>query len=154
MHKATDRPIELRRVMFSDVPTPLDGLTHHTRSDSHSANPLTTNGAVLDENPSSNATISPIGSDEPSSNVRSMIALEPASPVFPRRSERLLQPPKRYSPGLFLTDVDEPTTYREAMKATDAASWRLAMESGMNSIRANKTWDLMELPWESESTVV
>jgi ATP-binding cassette subfamily B (MDR/TAP) protein 1 len=32
------------------------------------------------------------------------------------------------------------------MKATDAASWRLAMESEMNSIRANETWDLVELP--------
>jgi hypothetical protein len=32
------------------------------------------------------------------------------------------------------------------MKATDAASWRLAMESEMDSIRANGTWDLVKLP--------
>jgi ATP-binding cassette subfamily B (MDR/TAP) protein 1 len=32
------------------------------------------------------------------------------------------------------------------MNATDAASWRLAMESEMNSIRTNKTWDLVEHP--------
>jgi hypothetical protein len=31
MHKYTDCPIELRRVTFSDVPTPLDGPTQHTR---------------------------------------------------------------------------------------------------------------------------
>jgi hypothetical protein len=37
-------------------------------------------------------------------------------------------------------------TYREAMKAPDVASWRPAMESKMNSIQANKTWDLVELP--------
>jgi hypothetical protein len=28
----------------------------------------------------------------------------------------------------------------------DAASWRLAIESKMNSIRANRTWHLVELP--------
>jgi hypothetical protein len=33
------------------------------------------------------------------------------------------------------------------MKATDAASWQLAMDSEMNSIRVNKTWDLVKLPW-------
>jgi hypothetical protein len=28
----------------------------------------------------------------------------------------------------------------------DVASWRLAMESEINSIHANRTWDLVELP--------
>jgi hypothetical protein len=37
-------------------------------------------------------------------------------------------------------------TYREAIKVTDAASWRLAMELEMNSIRANGTWDLVKFP--------
>jgi hypothetical protein len=32
------------------------------------------------------------------------------------------------------------------MEATDATNWQLAVESEMNSIRANKTWDLVELP--------
>jgi ATP-binding cassette subfamily B (MDR/TAP) protein 1 len=32
------------------------------------------------------------------------------------------------------------------MKAIDAASWRLAIESKMNSIRANGTWHLVKLP--------
>jgi hypothetical protein len=63
--------------------------------------------------------ICPAESDKPSSDVRSMIALEPAYPVVPRRSKRLSQPPKRFSPGLFLTDAGEPTTYREAIQATD-----------------------------------
>jgi hypothetical protein len=43
-------------------------------------------------------------------------------------------------------DADEPTTYREAMEGMDVARWQLAMESEMNSIRANETWDLVELP--------
>jgi hypothetical protein len=124
----------------------LDGPEHHTRSASRSANPLSTEGAGSEEHPSSSATIGPTGLDEPSSDMRSTIALEPASPVLPRRSERLSQPPERFFPGLFLMDAGEPTTYREAIKATDATSWRLAMESEMNSIHANGTWDLVELP--------
>jgi hypothetical protein len=49
MHKATDRPIKLRRVTFSDVSTPLDGGAEHTRSASRLANPLSTEGAYLTE---------------------------------------------------------------------------------------------------------
>jgi hypothetical protein len=37
-------------------------------------------------------------------------------------------------------------TYRETIQATDTASWRLAIDSEINSIRANGTWDLVELP--------
>jgi hypothetical protein len=47
-------------------------------------------------------------------------------------------PHERYSPGLFFTDVGEPMTYKEAIEATNAASWELAMEFEMNSIRENK----------------
>jgi hypothetical protein len=142
MHKSTERPIEARRVTFSDVTAPLDGPARF-------ADPLDTEGAVNEDHPSSSATISPTGSDIPCSNVRSTIAPKPASPVVPRRSERLSQPPERFSPGLFFTDAGEPTTYREAIQATDAASWRLGMESEMNSIRANGTWDLVELPTQT-----
>jgi hypothetical protein len=38
-------------------------------------------------------------------------------------------------------------TYKEAIKATDVASWQLAMESEMNSIQEKETWDLVEFPW-------
>jgi hypothetical protein len=139
MHKCTEHPIKVRRVMFSDVSTPLDGPAQHTRSASQPANPPSTEGAISVDNPSSTATIGPTGSDEPCSNVRCTVTPEPASPVVPRQSERLSQPPERFSPGLFLTDAGEPTTYREAVQVTDAASWRLAMESEMNSISANGT---------------
>jgi hypothetical protein len=122
MHNAAHRPIKLRRVMFAVVPTPLDGPTQHTRSALQSANPLSMERVVPAKNSSSCATISPIGSDEPSSDVRSTMALQPASPVIARRSERLLQPPERYSPGLFFTNSGEPMTYREAMEATPVAS--------------------------------
>jgi hypothetical protein len=143
MHKSADRPIELRRVTFSDVTTPLDGPAQHTRSASRSVDPL--DEAVSTDHPSSSATTGLTRSDETSSQVRSTIAPEPASPVVPRRSEQMSQPPERYSPGLFFTDAGEPMTYREAMEATNAASWPLAMESEMDSIRANGTWDLVKL---------
>ena len=44
---------------------------------------------------------------------------EPASPVLLCRSDRQTQPHERYSPGLFLTDYDEPTSYKEATKSED-----------------------------------
>jgi hypothetical protein len=131
---------------FSDVTTPLDGPAQHTRSASRSADPLSTHRAVYDDHPSSSATICPTGSDVPSSQLRSTIAPEPASLVVPRQSKRLSQPPERYSPGLFFTDTGEPMTYQEAMKGMDAASWRVAMESEIDSIRTNGTWDLVKLP--------
>ena len=37
-------------------------------------------------------------------------------------------------------------SYEEASASTDSATSHLAMESEMHSIRANKTWDLVELP--------
>jgi hypothetical protein len=84
MHKSTDRPIEVQRVPFSDVLAPLDGPAQHTMSASRSANPFNMEGAVSEEHSSSNATICPTGSDKPSSDVRSTIALELASPVVSR----------------------------------------------------------------------
>ena len=70
---------------------------------------------------------------------------ESASPVLPRRSEKLTQPPERYSPRLFFTDSGEPTTYNEAIQALDATDVQLAKEFEMISIRENHTSDLVEL---------
>ena len=36
--------------------------------------------------------------------------------------------------------------FKEASACADSATWHLAMEFEMNSINANKTWDLVELP--------
>ena len=64
----------------------------------------------------------------------------PATIDEPRlQSDRLTQPLERYSPGLFFMDSGEPTTYNEAIKATDVADWQRAMESKMNSIHENRT---------------
>ena len=71
---------------------------------------------------------------------------EPASPVLPHRSDRLSQPSERYSPVLFFTDSGEPTNFNEAQQSEDFPDWQLAMESEINFIHANGTWDLVELP--------
>jgi hypothetical protein len=91
MHKAVEHLIELFRVTFADIPTPLDGPTQHMRSASRSANSLSMEGAVHEEIPST-TTLDLASSAEPSLDVRSTITPEPARPIFPRRSERLLQP--------------------------------------------------------------
>ena len=46
----------------------------------------------------------------------------------------------------FFTDSGEPTSYNEATQSEDFLDWQLATESEMNSIHANHTWDLVELP--------
>jgi hypothetical protein len=56
-------------ITFADVPTPLDGPSQNTRLALRSANPLSTEGAVPAENSSSKGIISPIGLDEPSSDM-------------------------------------------------------------------------------------
>ena len=57
-----------------------------------------------------------------------------------------VEPLGRYSPEIFFTDAGEPMSYEEASASADSTTWHLAMESEMHSIRANKTWDLVDLP--------
>ena len=132
MHKTAERPIEVRRVIFSKVPTLHDGPTHNMRSVSRVTD-ISRTESTDSAHPNGSA------SDHPTSTPGA------TSPVIPRRFERLSQPPERYSPGIFFTDAGEPTSYK-APAAADSATWHLAMESEMHSIRANKTWDLVDLP--------
>jgi len=39
-----------------------------------------------------------------------------------------------------------PKTYQEAVKSIDAIFWKEAIESEMDSLESNKTWDLTDLP--------
>ncbi|CAH9141104.1 unnamed protein product [Cuscuta epithymum] len=43
-------------------------------------------------------------------------------------------------------ELNEPRTYREALKSNESAKWLCAMESEMESLRANKTWTLVPRP--------
>ena len=132
IHKTARRPIEVRRVIFSKVPTLHEGPTHNTRSVSR----VTDNSRTESTN-----------SAQPNGLAPNHPTLSPGetSLVIPHRSERLSQPPERYSPGIFFTDAGEPTSYEEASTSADSATWHLAMESEMHSIRANKTWEMVPL---------
>ena len=133
MHKSAERPIEIQRVVFSEVPTLHDDLAHNTRSVSRVTDISSTES-------SDSAQLNGSASNHPTSTPGA------TSPTIPRRSERLSQPLERYSPGIFFIDAGEPTSYEEASAAADSATWHPAMESEMHSIRTNKTWDLVNLP--------
>ena len=128
-----ERLIEVWRVVLSDVPTLHDGPTQNTRSASRIAensNTESVDSAQLNDSTLDHSTQTP----------------NATSPVIPWRFKRQSHPPERYSPGIFFTDTNEPRSYEEASASADSATWHLAMESEMNSIRQNKTWDLVELP--------
>ena len=120
MHKTAERPIEVRRVIFSEVPTLHEGPTHNRRSVSR----------VTD-----------------TSHTESTDSAQPNGSAFDHLiSIPVVTSPKRYSPRIFFTDAGELMCYEEASASADSATWHLVMESEMHSIRVNKTWDLVELP--------
>ena len=123
-----ERPIEVRRVIFSEVPTLHDSPAQNRRSVSR-----VTDISHIESTDSAQPNGS--ASDHPTSTP------DATSPVIPRISERLSQPPERYSPGIFFTDACEPTSYEEASASTDSATWHMAMELEIHSIKANKTWE-------------
>ncbi|KAJ9546873.1 hypothetical protein OSB04_019416 [Centaurea solstitialis] len=66
-----------------------------------------------------------------------------------RRSDRVRHAPERYN--LLISDgddtqvdLDEPTSYQEAMAGPEAAKWKEAMESEMQSMYDNQVWDLVD----------
>ena len=74
-----------------------------------------------------------------------------------RKSTRQRRLPARFSdyellyseeaePELLLSDQVEPTSFKEACKASDSNKWQAAMQEEMDSLLQNKTWDLVPLP--------
>ncbi|KAJ9565695.1 hypothetical protein OSB04_001661 [Centaurea solstitialis] len=66
-----------------------------------------------------------------------------------RRSDRVRHAPERYN--LLISDgddtqvdLDEPASYQEAMAGLEAAKWKEAMESEMQSMYDNQVWDLVD----------
>ena len=45
-----------------------------------------------------------------------------------------------------MTHTNDPLTYAEAMSSIDSALWEEAMVSELDSLKANNTWDLVDLP--------
>ena len=85
--------------------TPVDVPTQHTRV-------VTLQAAAMGQSIATTCTSDQADSDrilssDPqsgSATKETIISDDPASPIVPRISERLSQPPERYSPGLFFTD--------------------------------------------------
>ena len=70
-------------------------------------------------------------------------------PMVLRRFTHVSHPPKRFVPGLdyvMLTNCGEPSCYKDAMSRDDKLKWERAMESEMDSIEKNQTWELVPLP--------
>ncbi|GKA69527.1 retrovirus-related pol polyprotein from transposon TNT 1-94, partial [Tanacetum coccineum] len=43
-------------------------------------------------------------------------------------------------------DTHEPLTYQEAVSCEDSSKWKAAMKEEMDSLRKNKTWELVDHP--------
>ena len=116
MHKVVERPIELLRVTFADA-TPSDGLAMHTRAALRSATYMipSTVPATTSSYPD------PVGHESSSTSTPTILATidEPASPILPRRFDKLTQPPERYSSELFFMDSGEPTNYEKVTKCEE-----------------------------------
>ena len=63
-----------------------------------------------------------------------------------RRSTDVSRPPDRLTNYVMLTDAGEPSCYKEAMLASGHAKWEHAMQSELDSIHKNGTWDFVTLP--------
>ena len=51
-------------------------------------------------------------------------------------------------------ETSEPTTYQEALEASDAVFWKQAMNEEISSLLSNKTWTIEELPPGSKAIPV
>ena len=74
--------------------------------------------------------------------------VQEAQPIL-RRSGRVSRAPNHYVPSLdyfMLTDCEEPSYYEEAMLRDDKLKWEKAMQSKMDSLHHNSTWELVNLP--------
>ena len=115
IYKSAGRPINVKRVIFSDALPPPNGPTQHTREATWQVASM---GQVGSERSYPN-------SDPPSgSTTQEMIISDYlVSPAIPRRSERFSQPLERYSPVIVFTNTGEPTSYEEASARPTSATW-------------------------------
>ncbi|GFV74067.1 hypothetical protein TNCV_601181 [Trichonephila clavipes] len=85
---------------------------------------------------------------------------EDAEPTSDRqlRNHSLLQKPKRFEDHIMeaesILDDYNPETYEEAINSKDSTNWKKAMESEMNSLSENHTWELSDLPVGAKSNTL
>ncbi|KAJ9566458.1 hypothetical protein OSB04_002424 [Centaurea solstitialis] len=85
-------------------------------------------------------------------NTRKDVDLQPIEEVQTqglRRSSRVRQEPDRYL-GFLVSqdngDLNEPTSYGEAMLGSESEQWQEAMKAEMQSMYDNQVWELTDLP--------
>lgn len=65
-----------------------------------------------------------------------------------------LKKPSRYpdceTSYISVTDVEEPTTYQEAMKSTSSKKWKQAIDAELAALSENETWDIVDEPSDCE----
>lgn len=65
------------------------------------------------------------------------------------RDRSKLRPPDRFKDYVMAVEANsmaEPKTYKEAMNSSEREKWLQAIDSEINSLKDNKTWELVELP--------
>ena len=72
------------------------------------------------------------------------------------RDRSLLAKPKKFDDYVttaeaFLTEMNEPESYEEAVNSEDRENWKRAMNNEMESLAKNQTWELTDLPDDAES---
>lgn len=68
------------------------------------------------------------------------------SPVSPIRNKLRVQERKNYACAVSQCEVGDPLTVESAMARHDARSWKQAMQSEINSLAENDTWEIVNLP--------
>ena len=129
MHKQPIKEVEVRKVVFQDV----------TPSISVQKNNLT----PMSNNPTN------VHPYEDAQNEDACVQLENNLTLFQqpvRQSTRVSRPLAKLTNYVMLTDASEPSCYKEAMLASDHVKWEHAMQSELDSIYKNGTWDLLHLP--------
>lgn len=80
-------------------------------------------------------------------------ATQEKQPVPLRWSERHVEPPDRYGwepqdyvAFVLLTEIEDPSSYKEVIETDDSDRWITTMKSEMKSLDRNQIWDLIDLP--------
>ncbi len=63
-------------------------------------------------------------------------------------------PGQWYVANMATEETSEPTTYKEALEASDARFWKQAMDEEIASLLSNKTWTIEELPPDAKAIPV
>ena len=68
-----------------------------------------------------------------------------------RKSTRISKQPDYFGEwvNVAVENTSDPRTYKQAMKSTLSENWKKAMEEEFNSLKSHKTWELVDMPSNS-----